>query len=286
MKYIAIAVAVFTIRKLSVFIPIRSWRRAFRNSIVGRLNYVRSRARFYELAKWEQDVVSGIPAYCGILKNGTKLCVTPITDTGGILFQHAYEIFAGGEYNFENNGEMVVIDVGMNRGLASIYLSARDDVVAVYAFEPVPDNFDAALANFKLNPYTKKVTPFNAGLGDGNYKTDMQYNPELYNSGTMIAGKGVSGSVAIKIQVCDAAEVVRKVAAKHPGKKLAIKSDCEGAELNIIKRLSAEGLLGDIDQIIAECHFNYGHEIKQLLLPHFRSVTKTGGGVSLIRASN
>ncbi|MGA7410027.1 MAG: hypothetical protein WBW33_06040, partial [Bryobacteraceae bacterium] len=63
------------------------------------------------------------------------------------------EILCDGVYNFGTAMDNVVVwDIGMNAGFASLYFATRPYVRGVVAFEPFRPTFDAALRNFELNP--------------------------------------------------------------------------------------------------------------------------------------
>ena len=87
-----------------------------------------------------------------------------IFEGDGVLI--AQEVFENGEYDFDIAEPAVVIDIGMNIGIASLYFASRDDVKAVYGFEPFKPTFDHAIDNFKINEkYSNKIHPQNCGLG-------------------------------------------------------------------------------------------------------------------------
>ena len=53
------------------------------------------------------------------------------------------EIFIDYDYNFLLNEEVVVLDIGMNIGIASLFFSKMNAVTKVYGFEPVADTCGA-----------------------------------------------------------------------------------------------------------------------------------------------
>src|SRR5262245_2585138 len=61
-------------------------------------------------------------------------------------------IFVEREYDVEFRYPAVVWDIGMNRGLASLYFARRENVVAIVGYEPFGPTYQLARDNFALNP--------------------------------------------------------------------------------------------------------------------------------------
>ncbi|MFO0415601.1 MAG: FkbM family methyltransferase [Bacteroidota bacterium] len=108
------------------------------------------------LMKWSDKII-GSPSKPIILKtlHGFKLFIDPIIDNGverSIFYTGTYE--AGTLYIFKqilSSGD-VVIDVGANIGLMTLYASSRiGENGYVHAFEPEPDTFKILSQNCALN---------------------------------------------------------------------------------------------------------------------------------------
>src|SRR3990172_2209821 len=70
------------------------------------------------------------------------------------------EIFIGEQYKRGKvKKDMVIMDVGANIGLASLYF--KDWAKVIYALEPNPRNYECLVENTKAYPHIK---PFNVGL--------------------------------------------------------------------------------------------------------------------------
>ena len=65
---------------------------------------------------------------------------------------HIGEILVDEVYSFDCTGDAIVIDIGMNRGIASLYFAAKDNILNVYAFEPFGPTRALAQRNLELNP--------------------------------------------------------------------------------------------------------------------------------------
>lgn len=88
---------------------------------------------------------------------------------GGIDFKFYDFIFSGvteympneiDDYNFDSidfkDGD-VVIDIGGNIGMISIYLAKKYPFLKIYAFEPVKQNYENFLKNIELNNINKDI---------------------------------------------------------------------------------------------------------------------------------
>ena len=59
-----------------------------------------------------------------------------------------------GDYHFDNiifNDGDIVIDIGAHVGMVSIVLGKLNPAITVYAFEPIPTNYNALIENIKIN---------------------------------------------------------------------------------------------------------------------------------------
>ncbi|APS38795.1 methyltransferase, FkbM family [Salegentibacter agarivorans] len=169
------------------------------------------------------------------------------------------EIFIDEEYKFIIKEKCVLIDIGANIGIASMYFSQFDYIQRIYAFEPVRDTYDLARKNFKENNITKIAEFNNYGLGAEDREENFLYNKSVKgNSG--IRGKlspshtNRESPEIRKVQIKDVDKVLNPIIKDNRDYKIVIKMDCEGAEYEIMNRLSSNSLLNHIDIIILEWH--------------------------------
>jgi FkbM family methyltransferase len=182
---------------------------------------------------------------------GVRCLVNNVED-----FQIISEIFLFSNYNFAMPGDLCVIDVGMNVGLASLYFARRPEVRVVYAFEPFSRPFARALENFALNPeFSSKIKPNNVGLAGTTEALEVSY---LENStiGCSIRGRGEDGKTVDKISIREASQALRPLIqdAARNKQSVVLKMDCEGSEFPIIESLQQANLLKDIDVFMIEWH--------------------------------
>lgn len=170
------------------------------------------------------------------------------------------EIFIKGVYNFQLKGKSVVVDIGFNVGNASLFFASMSDIEAVYAFEPFVPTYRQALANLKLNNVlADKIIASNVGLSDREQSLSVDYYYDLKGQ------VGIHGTNLIRseikqtrqqeiIKLNDAAKELQEIADRHQDNNLILKIDCEGAEYDIIKRLSEKDVLSCFSVIFIEWH--------------------------------
>jgi FkbM family methyltransferase len=160
------------------------------------------------------------------------------------------QCFVLNQYDFDVQGDASVIDIGMNVGLASLFMAKLPNVREVHSFEPFKVPFDRAIENISLNPTIgDKINPHNIGLSDGNQMSTVGYADHPTDGAST---RGVPGAPPRTIEVRDAAEMLGPVIARAEahGWKIVVKIDCERAEFAIYESLAKAGLLEKIDLIL------------------------------------
>lgn len=181
------------------------------------------------------------------------------------------EVFVTNDYNFIINEKSVVIDIGANIGISSLFFSRLNSVDAIYAFEPVLDTFNQAQYNFELNKSIHKVKHIkNVGLGENNRKEIFLYNKQTKGN-TGVRGI-LSPSYArnttneeVEVQINEATYEIEQIIRQSANKKIIVKMDCEGAEYEILGNLKKE-TLDKIHILILEWHDKGAKELEELLL--------------------
>ena len=164
------------------------------------------------------------------------------------------EVFIQKDYDLELPGELVVADVGMNVGYASLRFASMPWVQEVHSFEPFEFPFARAMENFDLNPGMRtKIFPNGFGLFDANLQRQVRYDDQQ-TIATSVHGSGSGTDVTIQLREASAVlgPIIRKAKAK--GCRFMLKLDCEGSEFPIIENLHSTGLLNEIDVLLLEWH--------------------------------
>lgn len=168
------------------------------------------------------------------------------------------EIFCKGEYNFSlPEKDIVVIDIGMNIGCASLFFANRTDVKKVYSFEPFPETFLRAKHNIATNNLFDKIIPFNLGASDKNEHVSLQYTPDLKGlMSTVFDNKAVcsQNTETVQVEMCDISNFMQVILEDHSDSPILMKIDCEGAEFEILGKMVATNILNKISMIILEWH--------------------------------
>lgn len=184
-----------------------------------------------------------------------------------------HEIFIQKIYDIKLIGyEVVVIDIGMNVGVASHFFASMPNVKAVYGYEPFPETFQEAVFNSALNPSLKNnLMLFNVGVSDRNCKKTIT----LFESGSLSASTIESNTTFTKInghevevELMSAKDVITTLVQKHPNTPLVLKIDCEGEEYAIFESLRNSHLLSNVTAILVEWHEKGLNPIASFLIDH------------------
>lgn len=171
------------------------------------------------------------------------------------------EIFCEHIYDVQPAEGALVIDIGMNIGLASLFFAASLPKSRVIAFEPFPSTFARAQRQFGLNAeLASRIESHPFGLWRADDRRTLACRPDAKGSTGLWgihAGPALADGEAVKqgIVLRDAAAVLGPLLEQHAGRTpVILKIDCEGAEYEIFDRLSEAGLAGRFDVILMEWH--------------------------------
>lgn len=168
------------------------------------------------------------------------------------------EVYIEGIYDIGGATQVVVVDIGMNAGIASLFI-AKNMKVPIFAFEPFRETYQAALSNFALNPEVADlIRPYNFGIGAADASIEALYCPEASGDcGVIPIPEGYCQGRATKTEIIKLkpiSEIIDLIRNDFPGKKLVLKIDCEGSEYEILQSLYESDSLKYVVIIMLEWH--------------------------------
>ncbi|HSF46571.1 MAG TPA: FkbM family methyltransferase [Chitinophagaceae bacterium] len=191
------------------------------------------------------------------------------------------EIFAERLYDLRLNEELVVVDVGMNVGIASLFFAAMKNIKAVYSYEPLPDTVEQAKYNFTLNPAIgSKIQPHLCGIS--NYQGKISVPATVSGSAvfstdqTFIDAHGMNKGDTVEVDIIHIRDVMEKIRSAHPGVRVLLKLDCEGEEYKIMDHLSANNYMPMIAAVALEWHVKGYQPLCDIFAQHGFSVFNLG----------
>lgn len=188
---------------------------------------------------------------------------------GGEFYSVLYEVYVRRDYDFNIDPEIdyVLVDIGCNFGLVSIYLTKRfGNIVKSYAYEPANPTAQLAQKNLEYNGSSTPIILKQIGLsGRFDLKT-MEFIPDWSTAFStdnevllpylrQTTSLGRSKHDKIEVEVVPARTEFELIFEENKNKKVIVKCDAQGAEHAIFEDLESAGLLSRIDQIIMESHF-------------------------------
>lgn len=152
-----------------------------------------------------------------------------------------------GPYEFDSipfrKGD-VVLDIGAHQGVVSMYLAKRFGVT-VYAYEPVPENFERLKRNLRANAITTVHPHKLAVSADARYLTMVRGSHSAEGSAWFTP----TTQTRFRARSTTLARIFEANAIKRCR---LLKLDCEGAEHEILANMN--GLLDRIDYVRGELH--------------------------------
>jgi FkbM family methyltransferase len=183
--------------------------------------------------------------------NGTVVPVTVRGGTEGVVMSSLI-LRDESEYRLPSLPDFrptVILDVGANIGLASIYFATRYPQARIWSVEPLPENL--ALLEQNLAPFRDRVTILRCGLGEvaGTFPYYPSEDRGNFGGGTFQPGHG-DASRATLLPIRTLTEVMQ---AEHIPPPDVIKLDAEGFEGPIL-RGAPESIIATTRVVIGELH--------------------------------
>ncbi len=181
--------------------------------------------------------------------NGVPIHYRPGTSDTTVIYEALIKSGRKGEYSVPGNMDpKVILDIGGNIGVATIFFSRLFPNAKIHTFEPVPDNLVLLRKNVATLP---NVTVHPVALGKEDASAEIFWSEEDSNlGGFSLFGKNANTGKSVTIDVRRSATYL----AQHgiTGADL-IKIDTEGAEFDILTSLD-EAMLSKAKWIVGELH--------------------------------
>ena len=186
------------------------------------------------------------------LRNGTKFQVHYSLDAATI-----FVIYIRRDYG-KMPDNSIIVDIGANIGVYSVYSSLQGKNNLVYAYEPIKETFDHLAENIKINDCQDKIIPFNYGIASKKEKRKMYLVDSVNN--TIIESNSDLPSVEVETITLEDIFVDNSL-----DKIDLLKLDCEGAEYEIFYNLPDQ-YFPKIKEIRMEFHgLEKGKELRAFL---------------------
>lgn len=182
------------------------------------------------------------------------------------------EIFVEDIYNFHYQEPVILIDIGMNVGIASLFFASKPYVEKVYSYEPFKKTYEFGLKNFLLNPaFSRKIEPHMFGWASKNSEVDWKYSPDYPgNCGIKPVPDYVLKKDNLeveKVQLRNCIDALEEIVKNNTSMDLVMKIDCEGSEYEIINALVNSSSFTSVKIILLEWHLRGEKPILDSLLP-------------------
>ena len=190
-------------------------------------------------------------------KNGTRLL---FFDTHGSM---TVDIVGGeierGTYDFSDihfkEGD-VVIDVGGNIGMISIFLAKKFPFLKIYAFEPVKENFENFKRNMKLNGISEdSIIVYNLAVTKDGRDVEMSVNAGNSGASSISEWQLVPEKKSLVLENVPSCTLKDIFIQNNITSCKLLKMDCEGSEYEILYNTDEE-FLRRCENLRAEFHEN------------------------------
>lgn len=163
------------------------------------------------------------------------------------------------QYNFDKinfkEGD-IVIDIGANVGMVSIYLAKKYPFLKIYAFEPIKQNYENLLRNIEINNIPNGViTAENFAITKDRRNIEIVSPLDNTGASSSIIERNlteITSNINVNIKSITFDDIFEKF---NIDKCKLLKIDCEGSEYEILYSAS-ENNLKKCDNMRAEFHGN------------------------------
>lgn len=176
--------------------------------------------------------ISKIPVSVVEVQDGRRFKVGPSIAYWSIYYTNDYESECTALLRELLNPGDTVLDVGANIGWYSTLCALlTGEAGSVFAFEPVPSNFDALTENIRLNAMEKSISAHRVAVGDENGEIEVHSFPHQVGADSLSTlGRDNYSISRAPMVALDDFLAQSKIDAVH-----CVKCDVEGAELMVLR---------------------------------------------------
>jgi len=185
-------------------------------------------------------------------------------------FEPIYEIWRQNIYtkHYQIKDRDIIIDIGANIGVFSIFVAKSAMEVKVFSYEPTPEVFKRLLKNIKINNLENFIFPFQLGVAGNNGEKILFIHPKGSTSNTLYRDYlSVCKNNSLPIRTVTLEDIFRNNNLNYCD---FLKIDAEGAEYEILFHTSPE-YLRKIKNIALEYHQGHREIIKFLEKLNFQT---------------
>ncbi len=198
-----------------------------------------------------------------IVWNGKPLFYRPGTSDLTLIYRVLLKPENKKEYQFPALEPKTILDIGANIGVTAVLMAQRFPQGKVYAFEPVPENFEMLVRNTQGYP---QIRCFDFALGAENAELSIRASDDDQNfGGFSFFSPGTHTAKTCRVVMKEVNSALAGIGVSHID---LIKIDTEGSEFPILKALSPQ-LLSGVQWITGELHGNQDFELLAYLSNSF-----------------
>jgi len=157
--------------------------------------------------------------------------------------------------NFPSIHPRVIYDLGANVGVSSLFFASLFPKATIYGFEPLPENFEVCLLNYRGIPNSSQVFPWAIGSKTGQAIFDCKNDSRGGRLEFTNQDPNLQTIAQIQVKIISIADLINKEGLPPPD---FLKIDVEGAEYDVLAGLA--GYEDSVGSIYLETH---GDNIKR-----------------------
>jgi FkbM family methyltransferase len=128
----------------------------------------------------------------------------------------------------------VIYDLGANVGVSSLFFTSLYPKATIYGFEPLPENFEVCLLNYRGIANKSQVFPWAIGSKTGQATFDCKNDSRGGRLETAHHDPNLQTTSRIQVKIISVADLIDKEALPVPD---FLKIDVEGAEYDVLQGL-------------------------------------------------